>query len=87
MTAPPRASWPKKNAPAATFKAPRTDHHADGTECPPTHKHTSSGKPLTEGCPGRAYSRAVCTCGWETKNAGKGYTDECRERHLATAHR
>ncbi|MFJ2775718.1 hypothetical protein [Kitasatospora sp. NPDC087315] len=78
--APPRAHRPK-------FTAPRTDHHTDGTECPPTHKHTSSGKPLTEGCPGRAYSRAVCTCGWETKNAGKGYTDECRKRHLATAHR
>ncbi|MFF4922884.1 MULTISPECIES: hypothetical protein [unclassified Kitasatospora] len=85
--APPRARRPKQDTPAATFTAPRTDHHADGTPCPPTHKHTSSGKPLTEGCPGRAYSKAVCTCGWETKNAGKGYTDETRRRHLATEHR
>ncbi|MFJ7275297.1 hypothetical protein [Kitasatospora sp. NPDC098663] len=52
------ARRPKETTPAK-FKAPRTDHHADGSTCPPTHKHTSSGKPLTEGCPGRAYSTAT----------------------------
>ncbi|GAA1403174.1 hypothetical protein GCM10009639_47540 [Kitasatospora putterlickiae] len=84
--APPPASRPKKDTPAASFKAPRTDHHADGTVCPPAHKHTSSGKPLTEGCTGRAYSTATCTCGWTTRNTAKGYTDETRRRHLATEH-
>ncbi|WP_406087383.1 hypothetical protein [Kitasatospora purpeofusca] len=81
-----RASRPKETTPAAKFKAPRTDHHTDGTECPPSHKHTSSGKPLTDGCPGRAYSTATCTCGWTTRNTAKGYTDETRRRHLATEH-
>ncbi|MFJ6622309.1 hypothetical protein ACIQOW_32605 [Kitasatospora sp. NPDC091335] len=78
---------PKKNIPVAKPRAPRTDHHADGSVCPPAHKHTSSGKPLTEGCPGRAYSTATCTCGWTTRNTAKGYTDETRRRHLATDHR
>ncbi|MFE2410813.1 hypothetical protein ACFXDE_20965 [Kitasatospora sp. NPDC059408] len=84
--APPRARRPKDTTPAAKFKAPRTDHHADGSECPPSHKHTSTGRPLTEGCPGRAYSTATCTCGWTTRNTAKGYTDETRKRHLATVH-
>ncbi|KND38306.1 hypothetical protein [Streptomyces acidiscabies] len=67
------------------FHAPLTNHHADGSVCPPTHKHTSSGKPLVEGCPGRSYTQAICTCGdWEFKNPGKGYVNETRKRHLAT---
>ncbi|MFB7377223.1 hypothetical protein ACFC6U_02625 [Kitasatospora purpeofusca] len=77
---------PVKATPAAKHRAPRTDHHADGSKCPPSHKHTSSGKPLTDGCTGRAYSTATCTCGWTTRNTGKGYTDETRRRHLATEH-
>ncbi|MFD4397832.1 hypothetical protein [Kitasatospora sp. NPDC058478] len=80
-----RARRPKAT-PAPKFRAPRTDHHTDGTECPPSHKHTNSGKPLTEGCPGRAYSTATCTCGWTTRNTAKGYTDETRKRHLSTVH-
>lgn len=68
-------------------RAPLTSHHADGTACPPKHRHTTSGKPLDPNCPGRDHSRAVCTCGnWEMKDSGKGYVDECRKRHLA-AHR
>ncbi|MFE2104421.1 hypothetical protein ACFXAF_00900 [Kitasatospora sp. NPDC059463] len=77
---------PVKATPAAKPRAPRTDHHADGSKCPPSHKHTSSGKPLTDGCTGRAYSTATCTCGWTTRNTAKGYTDETRRRHLATEH-
>jgi hypothetical protein len=66
-------------------RAPLTNHHADGTLCPPEHKHTSSGKPLHPGCPGCDYSKAVCTCGnWEMKDRGKGYVNESRRRHLAT---
>ncbi|KOV26011.1 hypothetical protein ADK60_22205 [Streptomyces sp. XY431] len=85
MVGPLSVSRPK-DSPKEKFRAPRTDHHADGSECPPQHKHTSSGKPLTEGCPGRAYSTATCTCGWTTRNTAKGYTDETRRRHLATEH-
>ncbi|MGW2539368.1 hypothetical protein ACWC5I_00470 [Kitasatospora sp. NPDC001574] len=85
MPGPLSASRPK-DTPKAKIRAPRTDHHADGSVCPPAHKHTSSGKPLTEGCPGRSYSTATCTCGWTTRNTAKGYTDETRRRHLATTH-
>ncbi|MFJ5924796.1 hypothetical protein ACIQF6_19560 [Kitasatospora sp. NPDC092948] len=74
---PPPARRPKHHA-------PRTDHHTDGTDCPPAHKHTSRNKPLTEGCPGRAYSKAVCACGWTIQSPGKGYVDEERRRHLRT---
>ncbi|WP_233290003.1 hypothetical protein [Kitasatospora sp. MBT66] len=72
--------------PKEKFQAPRTDHHADDSECPPTHKHTSSGKPLYATCPGRTYSTATCTCGWTTRSAAKTYVDETRRRHLATEH-
>ncbi|MFE7334760.1 hypothetical protein [Streptomyces griseus] len=58
------------------YRAPLTDHHADGTLCPADHKHTSSGKPLHTDCPGRAYSRAVCSCGWEKEEYGKGYVND-----------
>ncbi|WP_231607826.1 hypothetical protein [Streptacidiphilus albus] len=81
-----RARQPKPT-PAPRFTAARTDHHADGTPCPPEHKHTSSGKPLVAGCPGRAYSKAACTCGtWSFRSLGKGHVDEERRRHLRTAH-
>ncbi|MEY9846085.1 hypothetical protein ABH940_003170 [Streptacidiphilus sp. BW17] len=86
MPGPLRALQPKDTIPAARFTAPRTDHHADGTSCPPDHRHTSSGKPLVIGCGGRAYSKAVCTCGWSIQCPGKGYVDEERRRHLRTAH-
>jgi hypothetical protein len=67
------------------FRAPLTNHHADGTLCPAEHRHTSSGKPLHPDCPGRAYSRAVCSCRqWQMQESGKGYVNESRRRHLAT---
>ncbi|AEN10815.1 MULTISPECIES: hypothetical protein [unclassified Streptomyces] len=65
------------------FRAPLTHHHTDDTLCPADHKHTSSGKPLAADCPGRSYTKAVCSCGWELKDRGKGYVNECRRRHLA----
>ncbi|MGW0854535.1 hypothetical protein [Streptomyces sp. NPDC002690] len=65
------------------FRAPLTNHHADGTDCPASHKHSVSGKPLLPECPGRAYSQAVCSCGWELRQSGKGYVAERRRRHLA----
>ncbi|WP_441245262.1 hypothetical protein [Kitasatospora sp. McL0602] len=69
----------------ATHRAPLTNHHADHSLCPPDHKHTSSGKPLHPDCPGRTYSRAVCTCGtWQFKGPGKGYVNESRRRHLTS---
>ncbi|MFJ1754213.1 hypothetical protein [Kitasatospora sp. NPDC088134] len=80
----PRARRPKPDV--VKPHAPRTDHHADGSECPPSHKHTSSGKPRNEGCPGRAYSTATCTCGWTTRSDTKTYVDETRKRHLRTDH-
>ncbi|MFD9691865.1 hypothetical protein ACFWXO_39590 [Kitasatospora sp. NPDC059088] len=76
------ASQPKDTGPAAKPRAPRTDHHADGTDCPPTHRHTSAGKPLTERCPGRAYSTATCTCGWTTRSTLMANLHEPRNRHL-----
>ncbi|WP_328953648.1 hypothetical protein [Kitasatospora purpeofusca] len=85
MVGPLSVSRPK-DTPKAKFQAPRTDHHADDSECPPAHKHTSSGKPLVPECPGRAYSTAACTCGWTTRSAVKTYVDETRRRHLATEH-
>lgn len=76
-----------KEALTARFTAPRTDHHSDGTPCPPDHRHTTSGAPLTSGCPGRAYSKAACTCGeWSIESPGKGYVDDERRRHLRTTH-
>ncbi|MFF2539545.1 hypothetical protein [Streptomyces cyaneofuscatus] len=66
------------------YRAPLTNHHADGTLCPADHKHTSSGNPLHTDCPGRAYTRAVCSCGWKKEESGKGYVNECRKRHLAS---
>ncbi|MFF2625307.1 hypothetical protein ACFVUN_05980 [Kitasatospora griseola] len=66
----------------AGHHTPRTDHHADGTGCPPTHEHTSRNKPLTDGCPDRTYSKAVRTRGWTIPSPGKGYVDEERRRHL-----
>ncbi|MFI5527068.1 hypothetical protein ACIA8O_00775 [Kitasatospora sp. NPDC051853] len=85
--APPRAHRPNDTTSAARPRAPRTDHHADGTACPPEHRHTTSGKPLTPGCTGRAYSKAACTCGeWSVKSSGKGYVDDARRQHLSTAH-
>ncbi|MFJ9523469.1 hypothetical protein ACIRPK_35190 [Kitasatospora sp. NPDC101801] len=87
VTVPFRARPPKETTPVIRFRAPRTDHHADDTACPPEHRHTTSGKPLTPGCPGRAYSKAECSCGeWSAKHAGKGYVDDARRRHLSTAH-
>ncbi|MFE3374416.1 hypothetical protein [Streptomyces anulatus] len=70
----------------ATYRAPLTNHHADGTLCPADHKHTSSGKPLHTDCPGRAYTRTVCSCRWKKKEeeSGKGYVNECRKRRLAS---
>ncbi|MFE2426894.1 hypothetical protein ACFXJ5_09095 [Streptomyces sp. NPDC059373] len=66
-------------------RAPLTSHHADGSTCPPDHKHTTSGMPLHPDCDGRAYAQAICSCGtWSLKNPGKGYVNECRKRHLAT---
>ncbi|MFJ7275446.1 hypothetical protein [Kitasatospora sp. NPDC098663] len=66
-------------------RAPLTNHHSDDSLCPPDHKHSSSAKPLPPDCPGRAYSRTVCTCGsWEFKGPGKGYVNESRKRHLDT---
>ena len=68
-----------------TFRAPLTNHHADGSACPADHKHTSSNKPLHPDCPGRSYSNAVCSCGgWEMKGSAKGYVNESRKRHLTT---
>lgn len=67
------------------FRAPLTDHHTDGTRCPAEAKHTSSGEPLHPGCPGRAYTQAICSCGqWQMQETGKGYVSESRRRHLAT---
>ncbi|WP_457029290.1 hypothetical protein [Kitasatospora sp. P5_F3] len=87
MPGPLRASRPTDTAPEATFTAPRTDHHTDGTPCPPEHRHTTSGTPLVEGCPGRAYSKAACTCReWSIESPGKGYVDDERRRHLRTTH-
>ncbi|MFF2819413.1 hypothetical protein ACFVT9_28310 [Kitasatospora cineracea] len=66
-------------------RAPLTNHHADGSTCPPAHKHTVTGKPLHPDCPGRDHSRAVCTCGdWQFQCAVKGQVLEHRRRHLAT---
>ncbi|MEU9856150.1 hypothetical protein [Streptomyces sp. NPDC047974] len=65
------------------FRAPLTNHHADGTLCPADHRHTSSGKPLHDDCSGHAYTQAVCSCGWKMRQPGKGYVAECRKRHLA----
>ncbi|MEU3907980.1 hypothetical protein AB0F20_29920 [Streptomyces goshikiensis] len=70
-------------------RAPLRAHHDDpgNTLCPPDHRYTSSGKPLTPGCPGRAYHEATCSCGTFTCRAGaKTYVDEQRKRHLL-AHR
>ncbi|MFB7947059.1 hypothetical protein ACFC6L_19325 [Kitasatospora phosalacinea] len=80
------ARRPKPSTPTAKHRTTRTDHHADGSECPPAHKHPSSGKPRTEGCPGRAYSTAKCTCGWTTRSTVKTYVDETRKRHTSTEH-
>ncbi|MFD4543273.1 hypothetical protein [Streptomyces bauhiniae] len=67
-----------------SFRAPLTDHHANGTLCPADHKHTTYGKPIHADCSGRAYTQAVCSCGnWLMKQNGKGYVNECRGRHLA----
>jgi hypothetical protein len=67
------------------YLAPLTNHHPDGSLCPAEHKHTSSGKALHPDCPGRAYAHAVCSCGgWEMKQSGKGYVNECRKRHVAS---
>lgn len=67
------------------FRAPLTNHHADGTLCPAEHKHTSSGRPLHPDCPGRAYSSSVCSFRqWQIRESGKGYVNESRRRHLAT---
>ncbi|MFJ5233985.1 hypothetical protein ACIQBJ_29290 [Kitasatospora sp. NPDC088391] len=82
----PRTRRPKPDVPVTKPRTTRTDHHADDTECPPSHKHTSSGQPRTEGCPGRTYSTATCTCGWSTRSDTKTYVDETRRRHLRTDH-
>jgi hypothetical protein len=67
------------------YRAPLTNHHADGTLCPAGHKHTSSGKPLHSDCPGRACTQAICSYGgWDMKQSGKGYVNESRKRHLAS---
>lgn len=67
-----------------SFRAPLTNHHADGTICPASHKHPVSGKPLHPECPGRSYSQAICSCGhWELRQSAKGYVNESRRRHLA----
>jgi hypothetical protein len=67
------------------YRAPLTNHHADGSLCPAEHKHTSSGRALHPDCPGRAYTQAICSCaGWEMKQSGKGYVNESRRRHLAS---
>jgi hypothetical protein len=68
-----------------THRAPLTNHHADGTDCPVKQKRTYSGEPLHLDRPGRAYTQAICSCGdWQMKNPGKGYVNESRRRHLAS---
>lgn len=65
--------------------APLPNHHADDTDCPAEHKHTSCGKPLHPDCSGRTHSQAVCSCGdSQMANPGKGYVNECRKRDLAS---
>jgi hypothetical protein len=76
----------RRLVPNAKFKAPRIDHHTDGSLCPKEHTHTVSNKPTHPDCSGRAYSTATCTCGWSTKNPGRGFVDETRRRHLNTEH-
>jgi hypothetical protein len=67
------------------YRAPLTNHHADGSPCPAEHKHTSSGKALRPDSPGRTYTQAICSCGgWEMKQSGKGYVNEGRRRHPAS---
>ncbi|TKA08564.1 hypothetical protein [Actinacidiphila oryziradicis] len=59
--------------------------HQDGTECPESHKHTRSGKPLHPECPGRYRFESTCDCGaWELSGRTKGYIDAERKRHLAS---
>ena len=59
------ASIPHGVPPAGARRAHRLtviSRHADGTLC--GHRHTPSGKPRDEGCPGRAGYSATCACGW-----------------------
>ncbi|MFI9273977.1 hypothetical protein ACIGXM_25200 [Kitasatospora sp. NPDC052896] len=65
-------------------KTTLTNHHADSSICPKEHKYTVTGKPTHPDCPGRAYTRAACTCGWDFQCPGKGYADEERKRHRTT---
>lgn len=67
--------------------APLRAHHSDRehTICPPDHRYTASGAPLTPGCPGFAYYEATCSCGEFTCRAAvKSYVNAQRKRHLAT---
>ncbi|MEV5468043.1 hypothetical protein AB0N37_20765 [Streptomyces griseoincarnatus] len=69
----------------AHHRAPLIAHHKDGSECPPSHKHTTSGKPLHPDCPGRHHFESVCTCGtWKLSGGVKTYVNDARKRHLAT---
>ncbi|MEU2086870.1 hypothetical protein ABZ569_34000 [Streptomyces albus] len=55
------------------------DFHADDSPC--GHRHTPSSMPLEEGCPGRSYWLASCTCGWLLRSTAKGYADDRRRHH------
>lgn len=60
-----------------------TAYHADGTICPSDHRHTTGGKPLTEGCPGRERFFATCSCKqWTSDHSStKSYAAELGRRH------
>ncbi|MFI1865234.1 hypothetical protein [Streptomyces jumonjinensis] len=63
-----------------------TAYHPDKTVCPPSHKYTTSNRPLTEGCTGRDQFVASCTCAWAgTPSATKGYAAETGRRHRTAA--
>ncbi len=67
------------------YRVPLAARHKDGSQCPPSHKHTTSGKPLHPDCPGRHRFEAVCGCGaWKLSGPIKSYIEAERKRHLAT---
>lgn len=63
-----------------------TPEHADGTVCPPEHKHTTGGTPLTEGCTGRYRFIGTCSgCTWRSEpSSTKSYAVEQGRRHRTT---
>ncbi|MFF4520490.1 hypothetical protein [Streptomyces bluensis] len=69
----------------ARHRAPLIAQHKDGSQCLPSHKHSTSGKPLHPDCPGRYLFESVCTCGtWKLSGGVKSYVNDERKRHLAT---